>query len=115
MYQVIRKAQMFKKGHMRRTWKMRWFVLFSTDLIYYKTKESLIKKVRIHNYVVCMYVCIYACTYIYVRVYVHMYVLCVYMYVCMYVCTVCVCMYVYMYVYIHVRMYEDEVVCSHQY
>ena len=43
--QVMKKAQMIKKGHLRHTWKMRWFVLTSTDLIYYETKESLVKKV----------------------------------------------------------------------
>ena len=38
---------MIKKGHVRHTWKMRWFVLTSTDLFYYETKESLVKKARI--------------------------------------------------------------------
>ena len=88
VHQVMKKAQMIKKGHVRHTWKMRWFVLTSTDLIYYETKESLVKKVRIHM--------LYACTYICLCVYVCMYV-------CVYVC-VCVCMYVCMYV--HVTLFD---------
>ena len=36
---------MTKKGHRRHTWKMRWFVLTATDLIYYESKEILVKKV----------------------------------------------------------------------
>ena len=46
-YQVMKKAQMIKKGHVRHKLKMRWFVLTSTDLFYYETKESLVKKVSI--------------------------------------------------------------------
>ena len=74
VYQVMKKAQMIKKGHVRHTWKMRWFVLTSTDLIYYESKESLVKKVRMYAYVVLyVFVCMYVC--VYVR-----------MYVCIYVC-----------------------------
>ena len=49
----MKEAQMIKKGHVRHTWKMRWFVLTTTDLFYYETKESLVKKVRtyIHTYI----------------------------------------------------------------
>ena len=41
----MKKGQMTKKGHLRHTWKMRWFVLTTTDLLYYESKESLVKKV----------------------------------------------------------------------
>ena len=42
--EVMKFAQMTKKGHIRHTWKMRWFVLTTTDLFYYESKESLVKK-----------------------------------------------------------------------
>ena len=44
-YKGDEKGQMTKKGHLRHTWKMRWFVLTTTDLFYYESKESLVKKV----------------------------------------------------------------------
>ena len=45
--QVIKTGYLEKKGHVRHTWKKRWFILTSTDLTYYETKDSelFIKKV----------------------------------------------------------------------
>ena len=62
---VMKKGQMTKKGHLRHTWKMRWFVLTTTDLFYYESKESLVKKVILLLSVfiysklttICTYVC----------------------------------------------------------
>ena len=36
---------MCKKGNVMPTWRMRWFVLRSTDLTCYESKETLIRKV----------------------------------------------------------------------
>ena len=75
--QVLKCAVMCKKGNLMPTWRMRWFVLRSTDLTCYESKETLIRKVTTFVQLVhilllvgrmhclhCVYVCTHACTYI---------------------------------------------------
>ena len=43
---VIKKGYLTKKGHKRRNWKKRWFILQRTIMRYFESREKLILKVR---------------------------------------------------------------------
>ena len=43
---VIKKGYLTKKGHKRRNWKRRWFVLQRTIMRYFESREKLELKVR---------------------------------------------------------------------
>ena len=46
---VIKKGHLKKKGHKRKNWLKRWFILQKTTLRYYETRESSKPKVYIHQ------------------------------------------------------------------
>lgn len=43
---VLKKGYLTKKGHKRRNWKRRWFILQRTTMTYYESRENLTMKVR---------------------------------------------------------------------
>jgi hypothetical protein len=43
---VIKKGYLTKKGHKRRNWRRRWFILQRTIMRYFESREKLILKVR---------------------------------------------------------------------
>lgn len=43
---VIKKGYLTKKGHKRRNWKRRWFILQRTIMKYFESREKLVLKVR---------------------------------------------------------------------
>ncbi|XP_011403730.1 PREDICTED: leucine-rich repeat extensin-like protein 5 [Amphimedon queenslandica] len=44
VHEILKQGKMVKKGHKVQTWKERWFVLTSTNLIYYESLENRIQK-----------------------------------------------------------------------
>ena len=61
---VIRKGHLKKKGHKRKNWLKRWFVLQKTTLHYYETRESSKPKVSIrveggYRMLLCFYIIIW--------------------------------------------------------
>ena len=43
---VIKKGYLTKKGHKRRNWRRRWFILQRTIMRYFESREKLVLKVR---------------------------------------------------------------------
>ena len=76
---ILKKGFLEKKGHVRKNWKRRYFVLQMTTLKYYEDKNQTKFKVCVR---MCEFVCIFA--------FVCVCIICVYVHVCVCVC-VCVC------------------------
>ena len=52
VHEILKQGKMVKKGHKVQTWKERWFILTSTNLIYYESLENRIQKVKNHSFYV---------------------------------------------------------------
>lgn len=42
---ILKKGYLTKKGHRRKNWRKRWFILEKTTLKYFKCKENQVLKV----------------------------------------------------------------------